>query len=151
MKNFIYVLLSLFCLISLIGCSNSSTIVVDENGNTYDWGIVFTAENVTSTSLTIKCIQSGGNPTGELMTGSEFIIYQKIENVWKPVKTLFEADWTLEGWIIPMDDTISWDTSWQDLYGELPPGTYRIGKEVMDFRKAGDYDEAMHYAEFEIK
>ena len=36
-------------------------------------------------------------------------------------------------------------------YDKLPAGTYRICKDFMDFRGAGDYDEALFYAEFEIK
>lgn len=34
------------------------------------------------------------------------------------------------------------------LGSELPPGTYRIVKEIMNFRGTGDYDENEYYAEF---
>ena len=36
------------------------------------------------------------------------------------------------------------------LYGELSPGSYRLGKSVMDFRGTGDYDQRDYYAAFVI-
>ena len=39
-----------------------------------NWGITLTAENVIPTSAKIKCTQSGGEPTGELQTGSWYIL-----------------------------------------------------------------------------
>ena len=41
--------------------------------------------------------------------------------------------------------------NWEWLYGELPEGNYRIAKEIMDFRETGEYDTAIHYAEFRIE
>ena len=32
----------------------------------------------------------------------------------------------------------------------IAPGTYRIGKEVCDFRRTGDFDTHFCYAEFDI-
>ena len=34
------------------------------------WGLVLAAEDVTDTGLTLRFVQSGGNPSGELETGS---------------------------------------------------------------------------------
>jgi hypothetical protein len=39
---------------------------------------------------------------------------------------------------------------WGWLYGALPSGQYRIGKEIMNFRGAGDFDKSMAYAEFTV-
>ena len=36
------------------------------------------------------------------------------------------------------------------LYGELPSGSYRLGKSVMDFRDTGDYDQKGYYACFAV-
>ena len=38
------------------------------------WGVTLTADNITPTSVTIKCTQSGSEPTGELQTGSWYIL-----------------------------------------------------------------------------
>lgn len=117
------------------------------------WGINLTAENITSTSATIKCVQSGGEPTGELHTGSWFIIENWTEeNGWKEMPYVVEGDiaWTEEAWMITTDDVYEWDINWEYLYGAIPEGKYRIGKEIMDFRGPGDFDKAIYYAEFII-
>lgn len=118
------------------------------------WGVTLTVEDITSTSVTIKCTQSGGNPTGELQTGSWYILetWTK-EKGWIQMPYIIEGEigWTAEAWIIPMNDTCEWEVDWEWLYGIVPSGKYRIGKSVMNFRKSGDFDTAIYYTEFEIK
>jgi hypothetical protein len=46
---------------------------------------------------------------------------------------------------------VEWSVSWETLYGSLPTGQYRIGKEIMDFRAGGDYDEYNYYAVFTVE
>lgn len=118
-----------------------------------NWGITLTAENINPTGLTIKCTQSGGEPTGELQTGSDFVIERFTNEAWEKVDYILDDEmfgWTAEAWIIPMDDICEWEVNWEWLYGTLPEGKYRIGKTIMDFRGSGDFDTATHYAEFEI-
>ena len=118
------------------------------------WGVTLTVEDVTPTSLTLKCTQSGGRPTGELHTGTWYVLETWTQEYgWKEVEYLpheYEIAWTQEAWLIPMNDTCEWDVKWEWLYGELSEGKYRIGKEIMDFRNTGDYDATIYYAEFEI-
>lgn len=127
-----------------------------ENNQTVEddtWGIQLSATKITPTGMTLVCKQSGGEPTGELHTGSYYFLEESINEQWLPVETLpseYELDWTSEAWIIPMNDTVEWEVDWELLYGELPDGNYRIGKEIMDFRSAGDYDEKIYYANFEV-
>ena len=63
----------------------------------------------------------------------------------------YDLAWTSEAWCIPANDTCEWEVNWEWLYGELPEGNYRIAKEIMDFRGTGEYDTAIHYAEFRIE
>lgn len=149
------------------GMVNSEEII-EENGTTEDteglaglqtlevneWGLTLYAEDVTPTGLTIVCTQSGGSPSGELNTGSYYVLEKAEAGTWVAVDYAhpeLEVGWTAEAWIIPMSDTVEWEADWEWLYGSLPAGHYRIGKEVMDFRAAGDYDKAYYYAEFEIE
>ena len=117
------------------------------------WGITLTAENITPTSVTLKCTQSSSIPTGELQTGSWYILetWTK-EKGWiqMPYVVDGEISWTAEAWMIPINDTFEWEVDWEWLYGTLPIGEYRIGKSIMDFRETGDYDTVTYYAEFEI-
>ncbi len=126
----------------------------DENGALVPdaWGLTLTAKDVTPTGCTVVFAQSGGNPTGELDTGTYFKLEQYKNGEWTDVETLRDdIAWPAIG--IPIDKNSSREVNakWQELYGELPAGKYRIGKDVLDFRKTADYDRKMYYAYFEIK
>ncbi len=118
---------------------------------TPDWGLTLSVKNVTPSGMTLICTWSGGELAGELETGSRYTL-QALENGnWVEVPFLAEANWTMEAYVIQKDKDAEFEINWEWLYGKLPAGTYRICKEFMDFRGAGDYDEALFYAEFEIK
>ena len=127
----------------------------DENGVIVpdEWGLTLTAKDVTPTGCTVVFTQSGGNPTGALHTGSDYVLEQYKNGQWTKVEMLpqeFDVVWTTEAWGIENDDSLEFSHKWEWLYGELPAGKYRIGKLVYDFRKTADYDTKMYYAYFEI-
>lgn len=144
----------LFLIMTLCGCGNGDTHENNnEVGNVEQWGIVLSIENVTPTGLTLVCTQEGGNPTGELQTGSWYILEVEMDGVWKEVQREpqeYEVGWTSEAWMISENSVTKWNVDWEWLYGELPVGKYRIGKSIDDFRGTGDYDTKVYYAEFEI-
>lgn len=118
------------------------------------WGLTCTAEDVTPTGCTVVFTQSGGNPTGNLQSSSSFKVERYQNGEWTAVEELpdgYDTEWADYADFIFKDDTSEFPTNWSTLYGELPAGKYRIGKTVHDFRGAGDYDEKMYYAYFEIK
>ena len=129
----------------------------DENGVLLPdpWGLTLTAKDVTPAGCTVVFTQSGGDPTGELETGSPFNLEQYKNGEWTEVKTIYPDDdpiaWTAAAYIIGANGLSEMKEGWADIYGELPAGKYRIGKDVMDFRKTADYDTKMYYAYFEIK
>ena len=130
-------------------------IIIDGDGDKWieTWGVRLETKNITSTGLTLICIQFEGGPRGELQTDSFYFLEEKVENQWIPleiIETEYERAWTDEAWIIPMNDEVEWEVNWEDLYGELAPGFYRIGKNIMDFRNTEDYDEKTYYANFEV-
>ena len=117
-------------------------------------GITLTAENITPTSITLKCTQSGGEPTGELQTGSWYTLENWTnEKGWNEMPYVIEGEigWTAEAWMIPLEGTCEWEIDWEWLYGKLSAGKYRIGKEIMDFKGPGDYDTKIIYTEFEVQ
>ena len=117
-----------------------------------NWGITLTLDNVTPSGGIIKCTQSGGKATGKLQTGSSYIIEKWTqENGWQECDYYAEVEWTEEAWIIAKDTVSEWEVDWEWIYGKLPKGKYRIGKEIMDFRETGDYDTVMYFAEFYIE
>lgn len=117
------------------------------------WGITLTTDNITPSSIIVKCTQAGGNAVGELQTGSWYILENWTqESGWKEMPYAIQGEfaWTSEAWIIPMNDTVEWKVNWEWLYGKVPDGKYRIGKEILDFKGPGDYDKAIYFVEFEI-
>lgn len=124
------------------------------NPDTPDYGLTLTAKDITNSGLTLVFTQSGGNPTGELQTGSDFSIEVNENGYWKPVETIIpleELAWTAEAYEIAKGGMLEMDISWIYFYGELQAGSYRIRKPIMDFRGTGDYDIDSVYVEFEIK
>lgn len=129
--------------------SQASTVPTDA------WGVTLTAENATSTGLTLVIRHSGDAPEGELNTGSPFWLERLgADGAWEAVSALFpdeEIAWDAVAWLIPFNDSREHEINWEYLYGQLSAGRYRIGKEIMLFRGPGDYDEQPYYAEFVIE
>lgn len=117
------------------------------------WGVKLTAKDITPSGLTIVCTQQDGEPTGELQTGSYYGLEVLQDGEWVEVELLpmeGELAWTAEAWTIPANAETEWDVNWSRLYGELPAGSYRISKSVMDFRGTSDFDTKTYYAGFDL-
>ena len=165
MKKLIVLVVALVCVTSLISCSASEQAKTGKGQtrtpveNTPDdetlnqWGITLEVDNVTANGLTIICNQFDGKPSGELETGCDYVVEECIDGSWYTVDYIIDAynvAWTAEAWIIPLNDSVEWEVKWEWLYGELPAGKYRIGKDIMDYRAPGDYNIARGYVEFVI-
>ena len=141
--------LALVCLLLMLvaGCGGTTAApAVSRN----EWGIALMAEDVTPVGLTLVCDQSGGENVAQLSTGSYYVIQQKDGDGWVDMPGQDGIMWTMEAWVIQKGTATRWEVNWAWL-GELPAGEYRIGKEFMNFRGTGDYDETMVYAEFAVR
>ena len=151
-KQWLCLLIFVVCLFA--GCASLSAEKPVIDVPKYDWGVTLSAKDVTEKGLTIVCKQSGGEEVSELFTGSFYTLQRSEDGEWKDIEFLpqeYDVAWTSEAWIIPKDESTEWEVDWEWLYGKLPEGEYRIGKEIMNFRKTGDYDEEIIYAYFEIR
>ncbi len=116
------------------------------------WGIRLDTRNISPTGLTLVCIQFDGEVNDDLETDSFYFLEEKIENQWIPLEMKEIEDeiaWTDETWTIPINDEVEWEVEWEDLYGELSPGYYRIGKNIRKLKDT-DYHEESYYANFEV-
>lgn len=154
MKKLVMFVLVLIFMLTFAGCSQNT----DSDEQTSDvmqnkWGITLETENVTSKGLTIVCHHSGGENVFKLITGRYYVIQKLDKAGWADVEYILQepVGWPADDWPITKEGTTKWDVDWEWLYGELPAGEYRIGKEIMNFRGTGDYDEEMVYAGFIIK
>lgn len=117
------------------------------------WGLTVTAEAVMDTGLTLCFTQAGEGPAGELETGSPFWLERWEDGAWQSVEMLEqegELAWNDVAYSIQANADTRMEMNWSFLYGALPNGQYRLGKEVMDFRGAGDYDTRSYYAAFTL-
>ena len=114
---------------------------------TVDWGVTMTAEDITPVGCTVVIRQSGGNPTGELIFGEDFWVEIQTASGWMEFPTTKIPDWVAVGYFLPKENETQWECTWEWLYGALPQGTYRIGKDILDSRAPGDYERQDHYTE----
>ena len=89
------------------------------------WGVSLSVKDVTPEGLTIVCTQSGVTPSGELNTGSYYILERKESDLWIPVADILEdteVGWDAVAWSISMGGMTEWEVDWEWLYGSLVPG-----------------------------
>jgi hypothetical protein len=117
------------------------------------WGLTLTAENVSPTGLTLVFTQSDGTITGELQTGAAYWLDVETETGWEYVEPLDGEDicWTDEAWSLGTKCIIGYEVDWSGLYGALPAGHYRMGKNVMLCHDDSNWDNKTYYAEFTIE
>ncbi len=124
---------------------------VEMNDDFPDWGLSLSVKDVTPSGLILVCTKKGGNPTGRLMCGTDYRLLVSENGTWKNVPTVIENyGWDDLGYRISEEKATEFPISWEWLYGKLPAGTYRLAKEFMDHREAGDYDTATYWVEFKI-
>ena len=122
-----------------------------EDASFPDWGLTLSAKDVSPTGLTLVYGQTKGNPTGQIQWGDAYQLSVFEEGTWKDVPIIVKnAVWNAIAYGFGGDKDVESTVSWEWLYGKLPTGTYRLEKEVMDFRGTGDYDTAVYWVEFEI-
>ncbi len=149
-RIFSFIMLAAF-VFSATGCD----IKTDKNQTASDvLGIELSAKEVTPKGLTLVYNQSGGKATGDLQTGSDYELESMVEGQWKKVKTISNEEgeivWNAIAYLIEKNGITEMKVDWSYLYGELSPGSYRLKKEIMDFRKAGDFDIYDYYVCFDV-
>lgn len=139
-------------LFSVLSCLLLTSCHAEEIVYRDKWGIELIAENVTDKGMTLKCVQSDGAHTGELQTGEWYTIDKNVNGEWEPLDTEpLDFAWNMVAYMIKENDVTEFDIDWEWLYGRLPAGEYRLNKEIMGFRKAGDYDTKVYSAEFTVE
>ena len=153
MKKWLMIVLAL-CLLAFSACGREEAVTQptlsqkpNPNTTTYDWGVTMTAEDITPVGCTVVIRQNGGNPTGELIFGEDFWVEIQTASGWMEFPATKIPDWVAVGYFLPKENETQWECTWEWLYGALPQGTYRIGKDIMDSRAPGDYDQQDHYTE----
>ena len=153
MKKWMSMILALVLAVLCIGCGGDSGEAAETTLPENQWGVVMQVKSVSPAGATVVLTHSGEPVTGELTTGSYFVLEQLSGGEWVDVPMVLPQEnvgWTMEAYLLLPGQELELEASWSWLYGELAPGTYRIGKDVTNFRGVGDYDNAMVWAEFTI-
>ena len=152
-------LLILSLLLVLTGCENEKTVteekITAEEEYADEWTVEMTVIDVTPTSLRVKLAHTGD--VVDTIFGEEFFIETIVDGEWTQVPALCEPYWNLVAFHIPHNSSTEFEESFEFLYGTLPEGHYRIGKEVtVEGTKQGVYapvkftEDIVCYAEFDI-
>ena len=87
----------------------------------------------------------------EYTYGEYFKLERKKNEKWVDVKPIIKNfAFNLIGYTLLGNETKEISIKWEWLYGELPPGEYRITKSINYFRGSGDFDKYFISAEFSI-
>ena len=114
-------------------------------------GLNFTLEKITPTGATLVFHQYDEKaPTGELEYGDAFELEILKNNQWEKVPDVVNGEYGFHqiAYTIAKRASTECALNWEWLYGTLKAGSYRLKKEIMDFRASGDFDNYTVCAQF---
>jgi hypothetical protein len=149
------------CLILIVGCSNANEGI--NAGENTDWeltnyetvndldGVTMIVKKGTDTSIGLTVVFDN-NSDKQCIYGADFLLEKKIDGRWYQVPVAIKGNYGFDaiGYDLNSSNVSEWKVDWNWLYGRLDTGEYRIVKDILDFRKAGDYDKYYLAAEFTI-
>lgn len=118
------------------------------------WGVRMYTENENPEGCTVVFEQLGGSPEGSLQTGDWYKLEKYTDGKWEDAPSEIPEEqrvWNAIAYNIEKNELSKFELNWKWLYGSLTPGTYRISKEVMDFKKSGDFTEEIYMWQFVIE
>lgn len=115
---------------------------------TSNWITKLSAENVTATGLTMVCMEYGGDPVSGALTATEGYWLEKWDGSnYVPLEGSCENDTPIS---ILDDVTLRWEINWEAVYGTLPSGYYRLGKEFIYENPDGERETMRYFVKFRI-
>lgn len=129
---------------------------IDDAGNILskeepDWGIEFSASNVTPTGMRLSCKQAAAGKLPSVSTGVHYYIEAKTEDGWSAIARLDDSfAWQYVETPIEPHQLYTWDIDWSEIYGVLDPGIYRLRKQVWTGAQPDPTESYEYTVEFEI-
>lgn len=108
-----------------------------------DWGVTFEVREVNSSSITLRCTQSGGQQLGELVVDLFFIDSVREEASLPRLDGDTDIDSYQPRTIISRDTVSEITLDWTEIYGELSPGDYLMSLRVKDAYDPADTHPVM--------
>lgn len=112
------------------------------------WVLSLWAEDVDSQGMTIRCTDIGvPEKQGALMAKEDYWIEKWNGESYEKLTHAVYQETTHE---ILSQDTVKWEIRWEDTYGALPSGHYRLGKTFLYTGSDGKTEEITVYAKFRV-
>lgn len=88
----------------------------------------------------------------ELTYGEAYILEEKVDGDWYQVPYLDEdgVAFIEIAYILPPESASEWTADWEEIYGPLEPGDYRLVKDFLIVAEPGNYDTHHIATEFHI-
>ena len=104
---------------------------------------------VTSTGITVIF---KNNTDKQCIYGEYFLLEKRMYQKWYQVPAIIDNyGFNMIGYHLASGENREMEVNWEWLYGNLDAGEYRIMKDILDYRKSGDYDEYYLAAEFTVE
>jgi hypothetical protein len=113
--------------------------------------VIFEIKDNTLSNIGLTLIIKNVTPN-DYVYGSDYIVEKKFNDRWERVPDILDGHyaWTREPYELKGNSITELEIGWKVLYGELSSGEYRIVKNIMYIRSAGDYDQFDTSVEFTI-
>ena len=116
-----------------------------------DWGVILIPERVSRSGATATFSFLSSFPSEKELTYGDFLSLDKLEGgEWVPVRELPGYEYYVGDSSYPVTDGYGMVHEWPDRFGELPDGTYRMGKLVTLHNVDGTIEEHMIYGQFAL-
>lgn len=116
------------------------------------WGITLSATDITPTGLTAIFTPTTGEMTDNLTLVPDRFVERLSGGEWEEVEVLDQEKKRLWNWgkfYETPDESVKVRIEWEEIYGVLPAGTYRLGQMVMMNDNGRGWSHT-YYVEFEI-
>ena len=137
---------------------NSYVYHVTEDGQIYlphecpNWGIEFTAGNISPTGLELTCTHTDGDYTGRLSIEPGYYLMIRTSSGWEVLPRVNGMiAWESEGIVIGRNSTYTRMLDWSTIYGQLQPGTYKLCIHVSEIQNR-EFSQSNEYSvEFTVE
>ena len=117
------VILCLVCIICVVtGCGNKNIYEQQTLDN-----VSINIDNVTPTGATLTIKDENENP---YIYGEWYEIEKEVDSEWERLETINDLLFNDLGYKVDENNTVSFTMDWQDYYGTLEPGSYRLIKRI---------------------
>ena len=152
MKKMVFVILLCGVLIlTMTGCvktKNKLDIGNKSNIKALKNDVIMTIKDGTLTNKSVTLVLIN-NSDKKIQYGSSYEIEIKKNDEWHKINA--ELNFTLQLFILESKEKNEFELNFEDGYGKLPPGTYRVIKKIDKEKEDGVFDSFYVAAEFTIK